>query len=267
MPCPGFATPPPPQILEYCAHANGDVRPLFNVLRRPCGHIRDSDWSSIECPSYCRRGRHHDRRCVWTCTVPLWGMWFRESAFMTNAHASNRGVALHACSRNRGGAASFAILLGSFFLQCHSLRSQLRVSSPPPPPVSGSNLAPNCSDTIASIGSLPLTLTSCNTTTIVASTPTGAGVVGTLSLIVGGQTASRQSGASQSFAYRAPSISALVRTLPRWHHHALLPAPRPHDAIYLAMRPFVNHAHSAAPLPLIHGAALFVSPALLSLGG
>jgi hypothetical protein len=92
---------------------------------------------------------------------------------------------------------------------------------PPPPSFSnplpiwllhaGTNLGPDCQRSSASMGTLALTLVACNVTTILASTPSGAGVAGSLSLTVGGQAAAIGGQAGSTFSYAPPAITALVR--------------------------------------------------------
>jgi hypothetical protein len=61
------------------------------------------------------------------------------------------------------------------------------------------------------IGATPMTCVSCNGTTMVLSTPAGTGVLGSISLTVGGQTAIvSPSVASVVFMFAPPSIVSLV---------------------------------------------------------
>ena len=74
--------------------------------------------------------------------------------------------------------------------------------------ITGTNLAPDCWFTALSFSASGATLTptTCNVTTIVARTSAGAGVVGAVVALVGGQTAT----SVVSFSYSAPAITGLV---------------------------------------------------------
>ncbi len=76
--------------------------------------------------------------------------------------------------------------------------------------INGQNFGPNCNFTTAFLGALPLSLVSCNVTTILATVPAGAGVAGALALTVGDQVAAIAAPASGSFAYAAPTIASLT---------------------------------------------------------
>ncbi|MFY7873630.1 MAG: IPT/TIG domain-containing protein, partial [Limnohabitans sp.] len=74
----------------------------------------------------------------------------------------------------------------------------------------GTRFGANCSVTNASVGVYPLSLVSCNSTTIVGRTPAGAGVMGVVSVVVSGVSAVVGGNASVPFAYRPPAITGVL---------------------------------------------------------
>ena len=60
------------------------------------------------------------------------------------------------------------------------------------------------------VGALPLQMTLCNSTTVVAVFPPGAGSLGNLSLTVGVLPAVLGGGASMAFGYAPPAVTAIV---------------------------------------------------------
>ncbi len=76
--------------------------------------------------------------------------------------------------------------------------------------LSGTKFGASCALVTAFIGISPLNLTSCNSTTIVARTPAGTGLLGTLTMTVSSTPALIGGGASMTFSYIPPEVSALV---------------------------------------------------------
>ena len=89
-------------------------------------------------------------------------------------------------------------------------RSQLATIGGDTIVIVGTRLGANCSVTNASVGVYPLALSVCNSTTIVATTPAGAGVMGVVTVLVSGVSAVVGGGASAAFVYRPPALSGLV---------------------------------------------------------
>jgi hypothetical protein len=79
-----------------------------------------------------------------------------------------------------------------------------------PAPPSGSRFGADCAQTTAMLGSSTLSLVFCNTTLIVSRTPAGAGVLGSISVVVASINAAVSGAASTVFSYAAPNVTALV---------------------------------------------------------
>jgi len=93
-------------------------------------------------------------------------------------------------------------------------RSQLATIGGDTIVIVGTRLGANCSVTNASVGVYPLALSVCNSTTIVATTPAGAGVMGVVTVLVSGVSAVVGGGASAAFVYRPPAVTPVQTPSP-----------------------------------------------------